>query len=35
MIHICTLSMIDLGIFFLEKSLSEIFGRIKLHKKGI
>ena len=25
--------MIDLGLFFLEKSLSEVFGRIKLHKK--
>ena len=26
--------MIDLGFFFFEKSLSEVFGRIKLHKKG-
>ena len=25
--------MIDLGLFSLE-SLSEVFGRIKLHKKG-
>ena len=31
----CTLSMIDLGLFFsLKKSSSEVFGRIKLHKKG-
>ena len=30
----CTVSMIDLGIFFLKKkSLSEVFGRIKLDKK--
>ena len=26
--------MIDLGVFFLEKSLSKVFGRIKLYKKG-
>ena len=25
--------MIDLGLFSLEKSLSEVFGRIKLEKK--
>ena len=25
---------IDLGIFFLEKSLFKVFGRIKLHNKG-
>ena len=31
----CTLSMIDLGLFFLKKSLSEVFSRIKLHKKEI
>ena len=29
----CTVSMIDLD--FLEKSSSEVFGRIKLHKKRI
>ena len=30
-----TLEIIDLGTFFLEKSLSQVFGRIKLHKKII
>ena len=30
----CTISMIDLGLFFIEKSLSEVFGCIILHKKG-
>ena len=25
--------MIDLGVYFLKKSLSQVFGRIKLHKK--
>ena len=28
-----TVSVIDLGIFFSKKKLSEFFGRIKLHKK--
>ena len=28
-----TLDMIDIGLFVLENSLSQIFGRIKLHKK--
>ena len=29
----CTLSRVDLSLFFLEKSFSEVFGSIKLHKK--
>ena len=29
-----TLYMVDLFIFSLEKSLSQVFSRIKLHKKG-
>ena len=28
-------SMIDLGFISLEKSLSEVFGRIELHKKDL
>ena len=28
-----TLDMIDLGFFSLKKSLLQVFGRIKLHKK--
>ena len=31
----CTVSMIDLGLFFLEKSLSEVLGRIKFNKKDL
>ena len=30
----CIEDMIDLGLFFLEKSFSQVFGRKKLHKKG-
>ena len=30
---VLTISMIDLGLFIFEKSLLEVFGRIKLHKK--
>ena len=30
----CALNMIDLGIFSLEKSLSQVFCRTKLHKNG-
>ena len=29
----CAVDMIDLGLF-IEKFLSQVFGRIKLHKKG-
>ena len=29
----CTVSMIDLGIFSKKKSLSKVFGRIKLDNK--
>ena len=31
--YIVTTNMIDLGLFFLEKSLIQNFGHIKLHKK--
>ena len=34
MLNVCTLDMIDLG-FFLEKSLSQVFCRIKLRKKDL
>ena len=34
MLNVCTLDMIDL-VFFLEKSLSQVFGRIKLRKKDL